>query len=95
MWQIDILITITDLSSHKVDEADNHKYLLKPMNCPSHCIIFKHKARSYKELPMRLADFGVLHRNELSGALTGLTRLRKFHQDDAHIFCRRDQVKSR
>ncbi|PRP81449.1 Threonyl-tRNA synthetase [Planoprotostelium fungivorum] len=80
-------------ASHKVDEGDQHEYLLKPMNCPSHCLIFRHKARSYKELPLRMADFGVLHRNELSGALTGLTRLRKFHQDDAHIFCRRDQIK--
>ena len=56
--------------------------------------MFDHGVRSWKELPLRLADFGVLHRNELSGALTGLTRVRRFVQDDAHIFCRPDQVKS-
>jgi threonyl-tRNA synthetase len=65
---------------------------LKPMNCPSHCLIFGHVSRSHRELPLRLADFGVLHRNEESGALTGLTRVRKFQQDDAHIFCREDQL---
>src|SRR5688572_3187195 len=62
-------------------------WALKPMNCPSHCLIFNHKVRSYKELPLRFADFGVLHRNELSGSLTGLTRVRRFQQDDCHIFC--------
>mgnify|MGYP003385741811 CR=1 FL=1 len=66
----------------------------KPMNCPGHCLIFKHKIRSYKDLPIRLADFGVLHRNELSGSLRGLTRVRKFVQDDAHIFCRIDQMQN-
>lgn len=65
---------------------------LKPMNCPGHCLMFAHRARSYRELPLRLADFGVLHRNEYSGALSGLTRVRRFQQDDAHIFCRPDQV---
>lgn len=65
---------------------------LKPMNCPGHCIIFKNKVHSYRELPIKLADFGVLHRNELSGALSGLTRVRRFQQDDAHIFCREDQI---
>src|SRR5215467_6765627 len=59
-----------------------------------HCLMYLHKLRSYRELPVRLADFGVLHRNEASGALTGLTRLRKFQQDDAHIFCTLEQVKS-
>ena len=54
--------------------------------------MFDHRPRSYKDLPIRMADFGVLHRNELSGALSGLTRVRRFQQDDAHIFCRRDQV---
>ena len=62
------------------------------MNCPGHCIMFAMQPHSYKELPIRYADFGVLHRNELSGALTGLTRVRRFQQDDAHIFCRMDQV---
>jgi len=55
-------------------------------------LMFDHRPRSWKELPVRFADFGVLHRNELSGALTGLTRVRRFQQDDAHIFCRPDQV---
>lgn len=64
------------------------------MNCPGHCLIFNHQDRSYRELPLRFADFGVLHRNESSGALTGLTRVRKFCQDDAHIFCMQDQVSS-
>ena len=64
------------------------------MNCPGHCLIFDHRPRPYKELPLRMADFGVLHRNELSGALTGLTRVRRFQQDDAHIFCRPDQIKA-
>ena len=62
------------------------------MNCPGHCIIFNSRDRSYRELPIRYADFGVLHRNEASGALTGLTRVRRFQQDDAHIFCTFDQV---
>merc|ERR1712172_235475 len=65
---------------------------LKPMNCPGHCVMFDQTTRSWKELPLRMADFGVLHRNELSGALTGLTRVRRFQQDDAHIFCMPDQI---
>lgn len=69
------------------------QYALKPMNCPGHCLLFAHAAKSYRELPMRVADFGVLHRNEASGALTGLTRVRRFCQDDAHIFCRKDQIR--
>jgi threonyl-tRNA synthetase len=72
----------------------DNKYGLKPMNCPSHCLIFNSITRSYKELPLRLADFGVLHRNEASGSLTGLTRVRKFQQDDAHIFCKFNDLKS-
>lgn len=67
---------------------------MKPMNCPGHCLLFDHRVRSWRELPLRLADFGVLHRNELSGALTGLTRVRRFQQDDAHIFCAMTQIKS-
>ena len=65
---------------------------MKPMNCPAHCLMFKHAVRSYRDLPIRYGDFGVLHRNELSGALTGLTRVRRFQQDDGHIFCRDDQI---
>lgn len=89
-----------DISGHNVNYKDNmfhfkceeQDFALKPMNCPGHCLMFGHRARSYKELPIRLADFGVLHRNELSNALTGLTRVRRFQQDDAHIFCREDQI---
>uniref|UniRef100_A0A8C1HZ68 threonine--tRNA ligase n=1 Tax=Cyprinus carpio carpio TaxID=630221 RepID=A0A8C1HZ68_CYPCA len=66
----------------------------EPMNCPGHCLMFGHRPRSWRELPLRLADFGVLHRNELSGTLTGLTRVRRFQQDDAHIFCTMDQIES-
>lgn len=75
-------------------EVEGQEWYLKPMNCPGHCIIFDSRPRSYRELPIRMADFGVLHRNELSGTLSGLTRVRRFQQDDAHIFCREDQIKS-
>ena len=67
-------------------------FALKPMNCPGHCVMFDSRPRSWRELPLRMADFGVLHRNELSGTLGGLTRVRRFCQDDAHIFCRPDQL---
>lgn len=73
-------------------EVDKEKFAMKPMNCPGHCLIFDARERSYKELPIRMAEFGVLHRNEASGALSGLTRVRRFVQDDAHIFCTPDQV---
>ncbi|KAK0154514.1 Threonine--tRNA ligase, cytoplasmic [Merluccius polli] len=73
-------------------EVEKETFALKPMNCPGHCLMFDHRPRSWRELPLRLADFGVLHRNELSGALTGLTRVRRFQQDDAHIFCSMDQI---
>ena len=72
---------------------EGEEYLLKPMNCPHHCMIFKNEPRSYKDLPMRLAEFGTVYRYEQSGELHGLTRVRSFTQDDAHIFCRPDQVK--
>ncbi|KAK9479594.1 hypothetical protein V1514DRAFT_327644 [Lipomyces japonicus] len=72
--------------------VEKETFALKPMNCPSHCLIFKSRERSYRELPWRVADFGVLHRNEYSGALTGLTRVRRFQQDDTHIFCTHDQI---
>lgn len=72
--------------------VEKEKFGLKPMNCPGHCLIFKSRDRSYRELPWRVADFGVLHRNEYSGALTGLTRVRRFQQDDAHIFCTHEQI---
>ncbi|NJN26274.1 MAG: threonine--tRNA ligase [Cyclobacteriaceae bacterium] len=71
---------------------ENEEFLLKPMNCPHHCEIYKFKPRSYKDLPLRMAEFGTVYRYEQSGELHGLTRVRGFTQDDAHIFCRPDQV---
>jgi len=71
----------------------NEEFYLKPMNCPHHCEIFKSKPRSYKELPARFAEFGTVYRYEQSGELHGLTRVRGFTQDDAHIFCTQEQVK--
>lgn len=76
---------------HTPDETE--EFLLKPMNCPHHCEIYKTKPRSYRDLPIRLAEFGTVYRYEQSGELHGLTRVRGFTQDDAHIFCRPDQVK--
>ncbi|MHC2991756.1 threonyl-tRNA synthetase [Pontibacter sp. HJ8] len=72
---------------------EGEEFFLKPMNCPHHCEIYKTRPRSYKELPVRLAEFGTVYRYEQSGELHGLTRVRGFTQDDAHIFCRPDQVK--
>ena len=72
---------------------EGEEYFLKPMNCPHHCAIYSWKPRSYKDLPLRLAEFGTVYRYEQSGELHGLTRVRGFTQDDAHIFCRPDQVK--
>lgn len=73
--------------------GEDEEYGLKPMNCPGHCLIFASKQRSYRNLPIRYADFSPLHRNEVSGALSGLTRVRRFHQDDGHIFCRPSQIR--
>ena len=78
-------------SIKKLIDGKNN-YASKSMNCPLHCILFKSRNRSYKDLPLRYADFGTLHRNELVGTLSGLTRVRKFSQDDAHIFCKTDQI---
>ena len=75
-----------------VELSETEKHSWKPMNCPSHCRIFDSTVRSWRELPLRFADFGVLHRNEASGALTGLTRVRRFQQDDAHLFCAPEQI---
>ncbi len=72
---------------------EDEEYMLKPMNCPHHCEIFANKPRSYKDLPLRIAEFGTVYRYEKSGELHGLTRVRSFTQDDAHIFCRPDQIK--
>ncbi|MBO7234575.1 MAG: threonine--tRNA ligase [Paludibacteraceae bacterium] len=76
---------------HTPEEGE--EYFLKPMNCPHHCMIYKNSPRSYRELPLRLSEFGTVCRYEQSGELHGLTRVRSFTQDDAHIFCRPDQVK--
>uniref|UniRef100_A0A2I2YRS3 threonine--tRNA ligase n=1 Tax=Gorilla gorilla gorilla TaxID=9595 RepID=A0A2I2YRS3_GORGO len=73
-------------------EIEKDTFALKPMNCPGHCLMFAHRPRSWREMPIRFADFGVLHRNELSGTLSGLTRVRRFQQDDAHIFCTVEQI---
>jgi threonyl-tRNA synthetase len=73
-------------------DVEKEQWALKPMNCPGHCLLFGHRERSYRELPIRMAEFGILHRNEASGALTGLTRVRRFMQDDTHVFCTEAQV---
>lgn len=75
-------------------DVEKEKWALKPMNCPGHCLIFDSRDRSYKELPIRMAEFGIIHRNEASGALTGLTRVRRFVQDDTHVFCMPSQVRN-
>ncbi len=75
-----------------IEMADGERYLLRPMNCPHHVTIYKSKPRSYRDLPLRLAEFGTVHRFEQSGELNGMTRVRGFTQDDAHIFCTDEQV---
>ncbi len=75
-----------------VTESEKHEYALKPMNCPGHVLIFKSALRSYRELPIRYGEFGQCHRNEPSGALHGIMRVRGFTQDDGHIFCTEDQI---
>ena len=85
-----------------VDDEDDDPVLsgkadlmaLKPMNCPGHIQIFKQGTKSYRDLPLRMAEFGCCHRNEAHGALHGLMRVRQMTQDDAHIFCREDQIQS-
>ncbi|KAM9004867.1 threonine--tRNA ligase, mitochondrial isoform X2 [Sarcophilus harrisii] len=84
----------TDCQSDYSTSQRRDRLALKPMNCPAHCLIFAHRPRSWRELPLRLADFGALHRTEASGNLGGLTRLRRFQQDDAHIFCAPDQLET-
>ncbi|KAH8682199.1 threonyl-tRNA synthetase-like protein [Xylariales sp. PMI_506] len=89
------MFTVTSTSPSRRDASENaeeDEYGLKPMNCPGHCLIFASQRRSYRDLPIRYADFSPLHRNEISGALSGLTRVRRFHQDDGHIFCRPSQI---
>ena len=96
MYDVDLWKTSGHWRHYQEDmfklDVEKRIYALKPMNCPGHCLIFRHRERSYRELPLRMADFGVLHRNEASGALNGLTRVRKFQQDDTHIFCTQEQV---
>ncbi|MCC7493580.1 MAG: threonine--tRNA ligase [Fimbriimonadaceae bacterium] len=75
-------------------ELDGQQYAVKPMNCPAHCLMYGSRLHSYRELPVRYADFGRLHRYEASGVTAGLTRVRSFCQDDAHIFCRADQIEA-
>lgn len=84
--------TLQEQGTEQDENNEDDEYGLKPMNCPGHCLLFQSQKRSYKELPVRYADFSPLHRNEISGSLSGLTRLRRFHQDDGHIFCRPIQV---
>ena len=72
--------------------SENRTYAIKPMNCPCHIQVFNQGLKSYKDLPIRLAEFGSCHRNEPSGALHGLMRVRNFTQDDAHIFCTEEQI---
>ncbi|KAH7027414.1 uncharacterized protein B0I36DRAFT_375308 [Microdochium trichocladiopsis] len=94
----DDMFTVTSTSPSRADPAaagstaEDEEYGLKPMNCPGHCLIFASQRRSYRDLPIRYADFSPLHRNEISGALSGMTRVRRFHQDDGHIFCRPVQI---
>src|SRR5438874_12838823 len=73
-------------------EPEAQTFGLKPMNCPESTLVYRHALRSYRDLPLRYADMGRLHRNERSGTLTGLMRVRQFTQDDAHIYCRLDQI---
>jgi threonyl-tRNA synthetase len=75
-------------------EVDERQFAVKPMNCPTHCLIYGTRLRSYRDLPIRYADFGRLHRYERSGVISGLTRVRSFCQDDAHIFCTEEQIES-
>lgn len=75
-----------------VTQVDNQQFALKPMNCPGHMLIYKNALRSYRDLPIRMAEFGHVHRHEFSGALNGLLRVRSFCQDDAHLFVRPDQI---
>ncbi|CRG87601.1 threonyl-tRNA synthetase [Talaromyces islandicus] len=98
MYDVSVWKTSGHWAHYKDDmfklDVEKREWGLKPMNCPGHFLLFGHRDRSYRELPLRIADFGVLHRNEASGALHGLTRVRKFQQDDTHIFCTPEQISS-
>ena len=94
-WYADNMFAIKSASAlirPEDPEADQRIFALKPMNCPGHVQIFKHGLRSYRDLPMRMAEFGIVHRYEASGAIHGVMRVRAFTQDDAHIFCTQDQL---
>ena len=91
LWTEDLLEKLPDDSKVRAG-LQGDAFALKPMNCPSHCVIFGSKRRSYRELPWRMADFGRLHRYERGGVVHGLARVRSFAQDDAHIFCAPEQV---
>ncbi|XP_073226859.1 threonine--tRNA ligase, mitochondrial 1-like isoform X2 [Cicer arietinum] len=93
VFNMDLWMQSSHAKHHKEDMFVLEEFGLKPMNCPGHCLMFKHRVRSYRELPLRFADFGVLHRNEAIASLHGLTHTRRFQQDDAHIFCRESQIK--
>ena len=95
-WQHFGETNMFNLSINDSEEKDNSSslYSLKPMNCPESTLVFNSLPRSYRDLPMRLSEFGILHRNELSGVLGGLFRVREFTIDDAHIYCRHDQIES-
>lgn len=98
MFNVDLWKQSGHYANYKDDmfllDVDKQEFALKPMNCPGHALIFSARNRSHKELPIRLAEFGVLHRNEASGSLGGLSRVRRFVQDDSHIFCMPDQIAS-
>ena len=94
LWTEDQLEAVVAAKGDLKDTLQGKSFALKPMNCPSHCVIFKNKRRSYRELPWRMADFGRLHRYERGGVVHGLARVRSFAQDDGHIFCAEDQVAS-
>ncbi len=92
LWETSGHLSFYRDSMYKPMKIDEEEYFIKPMNCPFHMHIYKNRPRSYRELPLRLAEFGTVYRYEFSGALHGLTRVRGFTQDDAHIFCRPEQV---
>jgi threonyl-tRNA synthetase len=92
MYFVDPGKTHAEENSEKNSQGSQQELAIKPMNCPSHCLIYARDRKSYRDLPLRIADFGRLHRFEKSGATGGLTRVRSMSQDDAHIFCRMDQV---
>lgn len=96
IFDSELFVTSGHMANYKENifftKVDEREFSVKPMNCPSHCVLFKSEHHSYRELPLRMADFGRLHRYEKSGAIHGLTRVRSFCQDDAHIFCSMDQL---